>query len=159
MHIAWTYKAFAELTAEELYRIIQLRERIFVVEQNCVYLEADGKDPKAMHLAGYSGDGLLAAYLRVLPAGISYEEHSIGRVVVAPEMRGKGLGVQVMKEALARIQQTEGRVPIRISAQAHLAERYYGPLGFKSVGDIYDEDGIPHVCMLLTHDTINLSEG
>ena len=149
MELSWSYKSFDELSAAELYEIIQLREKIFVVEQKCIYLEADGKDPKGMHLAGRTEAGLLATYLRILPPGISYAEHSIGRVTVAQEMRGKGLGVLVMKEALARIEESEGCVPVRISAQAHLADRYYGPLGFETVGDPHDEDGIPHVCMLL----------
>ena len=149
MEIVWSYKALIELTALELYQIIQLREKIFILEQNCVYLDADGKDLEAMHLSGIASDGSLAAYLRVLPPGVSYAEHSIGRVVVSETMRGRGLGVAIMREAIIRIEKDNGKVPVRISAQAHLADRYYGPLGFEPVGDIYDEDGIPHVCMLL----------
>ncbi|HEY9759192.1 MAG TPA: GNAT family N-acetyltransferase [Oculatellaceae cyanobacterium] len=148
MSIVWTYQSFDQLSTKELYEIIQLREKIFVVEQNCPYLDADGKDIKSMHLSGRTEEGALAAYLRVVPKGISYDEHSIGRVVVSDTMRGKGLGVAIMREALKKIAQTEGSVPIRISAQAHLAERYYGPLGFKQLGDVYEEDGIPHICML-----------
>jgi ElaA protein len=148
MSINWTYKSFEQLSARELYEIIQLREQIFIVEQKCPYQDADGKDLKSMHLSGRTEDGALAAYLRVVPPGMSYDELSIGRVVVSDTMRGKGLGVAIMKEALIKIAQTDSPVPIRISAQAHLAERYYGPLGFKPVGDVYDEDGISHICML-----------
>jgi ElaA protein len=148
MEISWSFKPFVELTVFELYEIMQLRQRIFIVEQNCAYLDADGKDLKGTHLLGWKGEKLVA-YLRILPAGVSYPEHSIGRVVVSPDERGSGLGKQIMLEAIARLRKSRGLVPIRISAQAHLADRYYGPLGFTAEGEIYDEDGIPHIAMLL----------
>ena len=148
MEISWSLKSFAELTVFELYEIMQLRQRIFVVEQNCAYLDADGKDIAGTHLLGRKGDELVA-YLRILPAGVSYPEDSIGRVVVSPNQRGSGLGKLIMLEGIAQLRKSRGLVPIRISAQAHLADRYYGPLGFKEEGEIYDEDGIPHIAMLL----------
>ena len=135
----WHDRAFDELTVHELYAITTLRERVFVVEQNCVYLDADGIDPQCRHVwaPGFQ------AYLRVVPPGVRYAERSIGRVITAPEARGTGLGRALMQFALARY----GDVPIRIGAQAHL-ERFYGELGFRRAGDVYDEDGIPHIAML-----------
>jgi ElaA protein len=140
---AWHDKTFAELTTEELYAIIALRERVFVVEQNCPYLDADGYDRVSRHvwLAGDAGE--LRAYLRIVPAGVKFAEVSIGRVVTAPEARGGGLGRELMKRGIAAC----GAQPIRIGAQAHL-ERFYSELGFTRASEPYDEDGIPHIEML-----------
>lgn len=135
----WSLKLFDELTARELYRIIELRERVFVVEQNCVYLDADGHDVACRHL--YNAG--ITAYARLVPAGVKFEEASIGRVVVAPEARGGGLARELMTRAIA---ETTGS--IRIGAQAYL-EAFYGSLGFKRASDNFVEDGIPHLEMLL----------
>lgn len=142
MDLVWHDRAFAELTLAELYAIVVLREQVFVVEQACVYQDADGLDPIARHLWAARGDAI-AAYLRIVPAGAKFAEPSIGRVIVAPEERGTGLGRALMARGIAAI----GGGPIRIGAQAHL-ERFYGELGFRRASDDYDEDGIPHLEML-----------
>ena len=138
----WYERAFAELTRDELYAILELRERVFVVEQKCAYQDVDGLDPACRHLWAVRG-GALVAYLRIVPAGRKYDEVAIGRVIVAQAMRGTGLGKELMRRGLA----AAGGVPVRLSAQAHL-EKFYADLGFRPVSDVYDEDGIPHVEML-----------
>lgn len=138
----WYERAFDELTRDELYAILELRERVFVVEQKCAYQDVDGKDPVCRHVWAARG-GEIVAYLRIIPAGEKYDEVAIGRVIVAQPLRGTGLGKQLMQRGLA----AAGAVPVRLSAQAHL-ERFYGELGFRRVSDVYDEDGIPHVEML-----------
>ena len=155
----WLGKDFKELTARELYSIIALRQRVFVVEQTCVYLDADGLDPECHHLwaetggdalAEHSGametDRVIVAYLRIVPAGLRFAEVSIGRVVTAPEARGTGLGRELMQRGLALVREREGLVPVCLSAQTHL-ERFYGALGFVRTSANYDEDGIPHLKM------------
>ncbi|MEJ7602304.1 MAG: GNAT family N-acetyltransferase [Kofleriaceae bacterium] len=142
MQLRWHERAFGELGVDELYAIVALRERVFIVEQTCVYLDADGLDPAARHLWAAAGDAI-HAYLRVVPAGAKFAEVSIGRVIVAPERRGTGLGKELMQRGLA----IAGEVAVRISAQAHL-QKFYRELGFAAVSDVYDEDGIPHLEML-----------
>jgi ElaA protein len=144
VQLVWHDRAFAELSLPELYAIVNLRERVFVVEQRCVYLDADGLDPVARHVfAMTSGGPRVVSYLRVLPAGTRFPEVSIGRVVVAPEVRGSGLGRELMRRALA----AHGEVAIRLAAQAHL-EAFYASLGFRRASELFDEDGIPHLEML-----------
>ena len=138
----WFERAFSELTTSELYAIIELRERVFVVEQKCAYLDADGLDPECRHLWA-TRDRQILAYLRFIPPGMKYKEAAIGRVIVAQEARGTGLGKELMRRGLAMA----GDTPVRIGAQAHL-ERFYNELGFRRVSDVYDEDGIPHIEML-----------
>jgi len=140
--LTWHDRTFGELTVAELYAIVMLRERVFVVEQRCAYLDADGRDPVARHV-WTERVGQISAYLRVLPAFTRYDEPSLGRVIVAPELRGMGIGRILVRRGLA----TLGDVPVRISAQAHLA-RFYGQLGFERTSEPYDEDGIPHIEML-----------
>jgi ElaA protein len=142
MEPTWLVRTFDELTTAQLYAITQLRERVFVVEQNCVYLDADGADPKCRHLWAEQG-GAIVAYLRIVPAGLKFDETSIGRVIVAPEGRGTGLGKELMRRGIAAC----GAGPIRLGAQAHL-EKFYGDLGFVRASDVYDEDGIPHIEMV-----------
>lgn len=143
MELTWHLHTFAELTAAQLYAIVALRERVFVVEQRCAYQDADGVDPVCHHLWAARASGELAAYLRLVPAGVKFAEPSIGRVITAPEARGTGLGRELMKRGIA----AAGSVPIRIGAQAHL-EAFYGELGFVRASDVYDEDGIPHIEMV-----------
>lgn len=142
MELVWHERAFAELTVEELYSIIALREQVFVVEQACAYQDADGADRVCRHLWAEQS-GALRAYLRIVPAGTKWPEVSIGRVIVAPAARGTGLGRELMRRGLAAV----GAVPVRIGAQAHL-EKFYGELGFVRASDVYDEDGIPHIEMV-----------
>lgn len=153
MELRWHDRAFGELLVLELYAIIELRERVFVVEQACVYLDADGADPVSRHLwaeageAGQAGQasprGPIRAYLRIVPAGVKYEEVSLGRIVTAPDARGTGLGRSLVARGLAAV----GEVPVRIGAQAYL-ERFYRDFGFHRASELYLEDGIPHVEML-----------
>jgi len=140
---SWHDREFAKLGVGELYAITALRERVFVVEQRCAYLDADGADPRCRHLWAEDEAGAILAYCRLVPAGLKFAEVSIGRVITAPEARGLGLGKELMKRALAAV----GAVPVRIGAQAHL-ERFYGELGFVRASSPYDEDGIPHIEML-----------
>ena len=142
MDLRWHDRAFEQLGVAELYAIVSLRERVFIVEQTCVYLDADGLDPTSHHLWAAAADAI-HAYLRIVPAGVKFAELSIGRVIVAPEARGTGLGKELMHRGLA----IAGDVPVRISAQAHLQD-FYRELGFVAASEIYDEDGIPHVEML-----------
>ncbi len=148
MQLTWKSLPFAQLDTQQLYRIIQLRIEVFVVEQNCPYQDLDDKDFQAIHLMGLAEDGRLAAYTRLLPKGVSYPAYaSIGRVITAPFARGKGLGRPLMEQSLRLLFANFGHQPVKISAQAHLQE-YYGSVGFVGVGDLYDEDGIPHRAMV-----------
>ena len=137
---------FANLTPTELYAILAARAEVFVVEQNCVYLDPDGHDENAVHLLGEE-NGELAAYLRILPPGEKYPEASLGRVLTREKWRGTGLGRALVAEGVARCEERYPGAGIRIGAQAHLA-RFYGEFGFEVISKPYDEDGIPHVEML-----------
>ncbi len=139
---------FADLTVHELYAIMALRQEVFIVEQNCPYLDADGKDPDAWHLLARDAEGRLVAYTRLLPQGVSYPDYvSIGRVVSAPGARGTGAGREVMQRSIGLCKHLFGDKPIKIGAQTYLL-RFYEQLGFRSTGEEYVEDGIPHTKML-----------
>ena len=142
MELRWFDARFCELLPRQLYAIVQLRQRVFVVEQNCPYLDADGLDVVSRHVWAEAASGLIRAYLRIVPPGAKYPEVSIGRVVTSTDARGCGLGRMLMSRAL----ELAGAAPIRIAAQAHL-QRFYRDFGFTSVGEVYEEDGIPHVEM------------
>tara|TARA_R110002072_G_scaffold172410_2_gene326505 strand:- start:419 stop:877 length:459 start_codon:yes stop_codon:yes gene_type:complete len=146
MKLRWEWKRFDELTADELYTVLQVRQEVFVLEQNCLYLDADGKDRKSFHLMGFSGNDILA-YARIVEPGVSYEEVSIGRILSSEKARGTGAGVELMNQALSRIEQMYGKVPIRISAQTYLL-KFYQKFGFESTGKEYLEDEIPHTEMV-----------
>ena len=143
----WLWSRFPELGVDNLYDALALRCRVFVLEQG-PYLDPDGIDRQAWHLLGRDGHGTLQAYLRVVDRGVKYAEPSLGRVVVAPEVRGSGLGRALVSEGLARCAAAWPGQGVRISAQAHL-ERFYGGWGFQGVGEPYLEDDIPHLEMLL----------
>lgn len=146
-NITWTCKAFEELTLKELYDTMVLRQEVFTVEQDCVYLDADGKDPLGHHVLGYRGTDLVA-YTRLLPKGISYEHYpSIGRVVTSQSVRRTGIGITLMQKSIHYIQKVFDAKAIKISAQTYLL-RFYKGLGFEPVGEEYLEDGIPHVAMI-----------
>ncbi|WP_421410278.1 GNAT family N-acetyltransferase [Streptococcus suis] len=144
----WEIKAFDQLSLQELYGILTLRVDVSVVEQACPYPEVDGKDPNCLHLLGTDEEELVA-YLRILPAGLSYDEVSIGRVVIKSSHRGKGLGRPMMEQAIHFITNEWKESQIKIGAQAHL-EKFYSSLGFEPVSEVYLEDGIPHLDMLYT---------
>jgi ElaA protein len=146
----WQWARFSELTPNELYAAVRLREEVFVVEQQCAYQDADGRDPQAWHLLGWSDDEgtrSLVAYARIFEPGVRYTEGSIGRVVTAPAARGTGLGKLLMAEALRRLQGLAPGQTVKIAAQRRL-ERFYRDLGFRTVSEPYEEDGIIHVDML-----------
>jgi ElaA protein len=142
----WTLKHFDELTAKELYLILQLRNEVFIVEQNCPYQDLDNKDLYAFHLMGMKENKLLA-YSRLLGPGISYSESSIGRVVSSPSSRKTGMGKKLMKESIVQIKNLFQTDTIRIGAQLYL-KNFYESFGFIQTGDTYLEDNIPHIIML-----------
>ncbi|QFY78001.1 GNAT family N-acetyltransferase [Alcaligenes faecalis] len=146
MDLVFQWKRLDDLSTREMYTIIQAREAVFVVEQECAYQDVDGLDLDSWHLSILK-DGELAAYARVVEPGFKYEEPSIGRVLTLAKFRSLKIGYALVAEA---IRFTEARYPgagIRIGAQAHL-QKFYGSLGFEPVGEIYDEDGIPHIDMV-----------
>jgi ElaA protein len=143
----WIITRFEALTPATLYRIMQLRAEVFVVEQNCPYLDADGKDEKAFHVMGFNEDREMIAYCRILPENISYPEVSIGRVVTSATARGTGAGKEMMQRALDEIRLLFGDVPVRIGAQLYL-KKFYEGFGFEVFSDEYLEDNIPHIEML-----------
>lgn len=128
-----------------------LRQAVFVVEQDCVYLDADGKDQESWHLMGVNSEKELVAYLRILPKGISYQNYpSIGRVLTAEKVRRDGAGKALMQQALIEAERIFPGEAIKISAQTYL-NGFYESFGFEPVGEEYLEDGIPHVAMVRKH--------
>ena len=146
--INWVCKPFGKLTTEELYIILRLRSEVFVVEQNCVFLDMDNKDFFCDHLMGWK-ENMLLGYSRIVPPGISYEESSIGRIVSSPAGRGTGVGRDLLQQSIQTLYRIHGKRDIRIGAQYYLKE-FYESFGFVQSGDIYPEDGINHVEMLLS---------
>ena len=146
--IDWKFKHFNELDNNELYEILTLRSKVFVVEQKCIYLDTDDKDQKSWHLYGYI-DHKLIAYSRILPPGISYNEASIGRVVTDPDYRNNGYGIDLMKLAIEKTKSQFNVSQIKISAQCYLL-KFYTELGFTTSSDEYLEDDIPHVEMIFS---------
>lgn len=142
----WTCVSFDELTVGQLYDLLQLRSEVFVVEQNCVFLDIDGLDRQTLHLLGTGEDGALRAYTRLIPPGVKAADALIGRVVTSPAARGGGTGRALMAESVARCGQLWPGHAITLHAQAHL-ERFYAGFGFAPVGEPYMEDGIPHIEM------------
>lgn len=151
MALRWEWKRFDDLTADEVYTILCVRQQVFVLEQECLYLDADGKDRQSFHLMGFDGDELVA-YARILDSGVSYAEVSMGRILTTDKVRGKGAGIELMEVGLARIEAHYGKVSVRISAQSYLLD-FYEKFGFKSTGKEYLEDEIPHTEMLRASST------
>jgi ElaA protein len=144
--IQWKCTSFDQLTARELYAILQLRNQVFVIEQQCIFQDADNKDQYCYHHAGWKEDQLVA-YTRLVPAGIIYKEASIGRVVTSPPVRKAGYGKLLMEHSINWIYSQWGNQPIRIGAQLYL-KKFYESLGFLQCSDIYLEDNIEHILML-----------
>ncbi|MEY8197725.1 MAG: GNAT family N-acetyltransferase [Colwellia sp.] len=149
----WQTKRFSELSLNQLYDVLKLRVDVFVVEQTCFYPDLDSdrnlldRHPKTLHLLGYQSEQLVA-YLRILPKGQSYLDYvSIGRVVIAPQVRGAGLGHELMTKGIRLCQQRFPNESIKISAQHHL-KAYYQQHGFTQVSEMYLEDDIPHIAMI-----------
>ena len=138
--------AFGELPLVALYEVLKLRVDVFVVEQNCPYPEVDGRDPEAFHYLLRDGEGRLAAYLRSFAPSVEEPYVRLGRIVVAPHARGLRLGDHLMRAGLAWARAEHPDAQVELSAQAHL-QRFYGSHGFEPIGEIYLEDGIPHVDM------------
>lgn len=139
-------KSFQELTTQELYSLLQLRSEVFVVEQDCVYQDIDGKDQKALHIIGFKNEKIIA-YTRIFKPGDYFEEASIGRVVVAEKERQFKYGYDIMKVSIEAIKNNFNETKIKISAQCYL-NTFYTNLGFKPIGEEYLEDGIPHIAMI-----------
>jgi ElaA protein len=146
MNIRWQWCRLDDLSLQQVYAIFAAREAVFVVEQACAYQELDGLDAGAQHLVAWTG-GEVAAYLRVLAAGVRFAEPSIGRVLTTVGFRHRGLGRELMTKALEQIDTLYAGQAVRISAQTYL-ETFYGALGFVPVSEYYLEDGIPHIEML-----------
>jgi ElaA protein len=147
MEIHWVSKKFDALMPAELYALIRLRNEVFVVEQNCVFQDADNKDPYCYHVMGWNAKEL-AAYSRIVPPKISYSESSIGRVVTSPSARKSGIGRALMGFTIDELHRLFGNIPVRIGAQMYL-KIFYESYGFVQSGDIYLEDNIPHIEMVL----------
>ncbi|MFV5684982.1 GNAT family N-acetyltransferase [Flavobacterium sp. GB2R13] len=145
MVLEWKIKPFEALTVHELYDILKLRSEIFVVEQNCVYLDLDGKDKVALHLFG-EFEGAIVAHARLFKAGISFDNASIGRVTVAANYRDRKWGHDLMREAIAGILSHFGESKITIGAQLYL-KKFYESQGFVQTSEMYLEDDIPHIEM------------
>ncbi len=145
MSIQFEIKRFNELSIEELYQLLQLRSEVFVVEQNCVYQDIDGKDRKALHVLG-KYEGTVAAYTRLFGPGDYFAESSIGRVVISSKYRDRKWGHSLMQESVNAVAEYLGQGPITISAQQYLT-KFYESHGFVQQGEPYLEDGIPHIRM------------
>ena len=147
--LVWQGCRFDELSLHQLQGIHRARQRVFVVEQACAFLDADDYDAAAFHLAAWaSTESDPLAYARVLAPGAKYAEASIGRVLTAASARGQGLGRELVRRAIAHARRAWPTSAIRISAQSRL-EAFYADFGFASVGEAYLEDGILHTDMLL----------
>jgi ElaA protein len=148
--VEYQWYDFHELTGEELYALLRLRQEVFVVEQRCAYQDCDGLDQRAWHLLGWrraEGKRELVAYLRVMAPQGSQEMAAIGRLLVRLDLRRKGEGKKLLRLALNRIEQFCPQAPSRISAQ-HYLMNFYQEFGFSPVSGVYDEDGIPHITMI-----------
>lgn len=139
-------KTFQELNVKDLYKILQLRSEVFVVEQNCVYQDIDGKDMDALHVLGFK-NGELVAYTRCFDAGKYFDKASIGRVIVKGNNRKYGYGHQIMKASVDEIRSRYNTERIKLSAQQYLI-KFYESHGFQKTGEGYLEDGIPHIAMI-----------
>lgn len=148
MQLNWTLKKFDNLTPHELYSIMQLRNEVFVLEQNCIYQDADGKDLHAWHCMGWNEYGQLMAYTRLLPAGVAYDIPSIGRVITHADVRRLGAGKELMKQSIKNCHELFGKQSIKIGAQLYL-KKFYESFGFEQTSKVYLEDGIEHIEMIL----------
>ena len=145
-------KPFYDLSTDELYAILSLRQEVFVVEQDCVYLDTDFKDQHCWHVMAWDDEGKLVAYTRLVPKGLIYDEFtSIGRVITAPSVRGSGFGKKLINASIDWIERLFGKQAVKISAQCYLI-RFYESFGFEIHGEEYLEDGIPHIAMILRKD-------
>lgn len=147
MEIRWQCSRLQDLTAAEMHAILALRQRVFVVEQNCAYQDADALDLSAWHLSGRRTDGKLVVYLRINAPGARFAEATIGRLLTAGAMRGQHLASRALRRALRRCAVLYPGQAIRIAAQTYLV-KFYQRFGFHAVGAVYKEDGIDHIDMI-----------
>ena len=140
--------SFDELSTLQLYKILQLRQEVFIVEQDCPYLDADDKDQECYHILGVDDDGILQSYTRIVPPGISYKKYSsIGRVITSAAIRGKKEGVPLMEYSIEKTLKYWPDHSIKISAQTYIM-KFYNSLGFQEEGEEYLEDNLPHIAMV-----------
>ena len=144
--IQWQDLHHSELTVASLYALLKLRCEVFVVEQNCVFLDMDNKDQQSWHICGWSKEELVA-YTRLVPPNVAYKQPSIGRVVTSPTVRNSGIGRKLMEFSIEKLFSLFGKTDIKIGAQLYL-KKFYESLGFKQEGDMYLEDGIEHIEMI-----------
>ena len=157
--LRWRWCRFEALTVVELQHIYAARQQVFAIEQQCLYLDVDGHDEAAYHLAAWSdGHRMPLAYGRLLDPGVKYPEPSMGRVITTAQARGVGLGRELVRRIISASSAAWPDQGIRISAQARL-ERFYRGFGFDPVGTPYDEDGIPHLEMLRAADRVAFRGG
>ncbi|QFU77979.1 GNAT family N-acetyltransferase [Halioglobus maricola] len=147
MNLEWQTVGFDELSIGQLYEILKLRQEVFAVEQNSIYLDPDGLDQQAIHVSAWEG-ATLVAYERCLPPGLQETESTLGRIVVAPAARGRDLGRELVRRGIAHNLARWPGHDIRMHAQAHL-EPFYNAFDFHTDSDVYDLDGIPHLEMVL----------
>ncbi len=144
----FTLKHYRDLSLDELYAFMRLRQRVFVLEQRCAFVDCDDQDQESWHLMGYDDKGTLAAYSRLLPVGLSYPGYaSIGRVVSEPALRREGYGRMLMEESVKRCSELFPGAPLKIGAQLYL-KKFYEGYGFQAVGEVYIEDDIEHIKMI-----------
>lgn len=155
--VEWRWWDWRGLPPDVLHAFLKLRSDVFVVEQNCVFPDMDGRDPDCGHLCGRNESGALLAYLRLVPPGIKSGEPALGRVVVDKSARGNGLGRAVMLEGMRRCAELYPGKPVKVSAQQQL-ERFYNSLGFRTAGKPYLEDGIWHLDMISDGKVLKKSE-
>lgn len=146
--IAWSAHSFEGISNTQLHDLLKLRSDVFVVEQQCIYPDLDGQDIGAEHIMGHNEAERLVAYARILPA-VNSDPPRIGRVVVCPEHRGKGLGHAIMRFVLGKLMADNGSCNSMLSAQCHL-ESFYATHGYERCGPDHDLDGIPHVDMVFS---------
>ena len=147
-NLRWVTKAFSELTVDELYDVLRLRSEVFIVEQKCIFLDIDNNDRKAFHTIGFIGDEVVAT-TRLFDKDIMYDGYqSIGRVVGSPRHRGLGIGKALMQYSISECERLFGKGPIKIGAQLYL-KKFYSEQGFEQSGDVYIEDEIEHIPMIL----------
>jgi len=146
--LSYSCHSFSELTLDQLYAILKLRQEVFIVEQNCPYLDADDKDQVSFHILGQDENGVLQTYSRLVPEGVSYKGYSsIGRVITSIAVRKQRKGLKLMEESIIAIEKLWPEYPIKISAQEHL-QRFYNKFNFEAEGKSYLEDNIPHIGMI-----------
>lgn len=149
--IDWVCRPFSQIPAGHLLQALAARQDVFICEQACLYRDIDGLDPQCWHVLGHDPAGRLAAYARILPPGLKYDEPSVGRVLTQPPYRGVGLGKRLLRFCLDFCAQQFPGQPLRIAAQHRLRD-YYRSFGFSAVGPVYDEDGILHIDMVRVAD-------